>query len=124
MNLNSLATTKLEELDSDMTQPQFGSFNSELVRSGLFHDDYDEASDSNVLSSGVLDKMELITADAYKYFAVLAVALLECWVVAVSMNLKLHSFSMWQMIRCRPKILRLFLRTSLMKVWHQLRLTN
>ena len=91
LNLNSLATVILEEIDSDMTQPLFDSYHSELVRSCPFHDDYDEASDSNVLStigSGVLDKMELITADTYEYFAALTVALLESLMVVFSMNLE------------------------------------
>jgi len=90
-NLNSLATAILGELDSDMTQPLFASYHSKLVRSCLFHDDYDEASDSNVLStigSGVLDKMVFITTDTHEYFAVRAVALLESWVGVFSMNLE------------------------------------
>jgi len=91
LNLNSLATAILGELDSDMTHPLFASYHSELVRSCPFHDDYDEACDSNVLStigSGVLDKMMFITADTYEYFAVRAVALFESWVGVFSMNLE------------------------------------
>ena len=66
LNLKNLVTAILGELDSDMTQPQFGSYHSELLPICLVHDEYDEAGGSNVLStigSGVLDKMVFITAD-------------------------------------------------------------
>ena len=62
LNLKSLATAILGEIDSDMAQPLFDNYHSELDRSCPFHDDYDEASESNVQStvgSVVLAKMEL-----------------------------------------------------------------
>ena len=95
LNLNSLASAILGEIDSDITQPLLDSYHSELVWSCPFYDDYDETSGSNVLStieSGVLDEMELITADTYEYFAVLTVALLESLVVVFSMNLESYEY--------------------------------
>ena len=80
LNLNSLETAILGEFGSNITQPLFDSYHSELVRNCPFHDSYDEASDSNVLStigSGVLHKMEFMTADTYEYLSVLKVVLFE-----------------------------------------------
>ena len=80
LNLNSLATAILGEFGSNIIQPLFDSYHNELVRNCLIYDSYDEASDRNVLStigSGVLDKMEFMTADTYEYLSVLKVVLFE-----------------------------------------------
>jgi len=66
LNLNSLVTVMMGDIDSNITQSLLDSCHSELVRSCSFHDDYDETRNSNVLSttgSSLLGKMGLITAD-------------------------------------------------------------